>query len=570
MKNFYNIKLFLELIGKTRKNKFSLVVCLLFLQSILEALGIGLVIPLVNLLLNEEYFDKINLEFLSEFSKREIVFFFLLIVFIFFIIKGVILYLITRISFKFIYEIQTYIKNKVFEKYINLDYSIFSQKKTSELISNLSVNMTLFTQTFVTPLMLAITECLILLSVMSVLIYFHPKSFLILSFFLIFVILLYMATLKNYLQKLGSEKEKNEDLQIKVINNAVGSIKISKFYYFQNLLLRDFSKFNKISSSSHGKLVTSQQVPRILLEILGFMGISIVILFLLLIGENNVKIISTVALFTAAAFRIIPSINRLIFSLQGLTFSDSILNTLKKEIEQDSNNKNIKISKKEIFIKNNIKLKNICFSYPAVNNYVLNDLNFDLTLGQSIGVSGKSGIGKSTFLDVLTGLHIPNKGEIYIDEKKINTDKYEWFKNFTYVTQNNFMFDDTLLNNIVLNDKNYDISRIKRILQALSLEEFVEAHPDKEMMLVGEKGSKLSGGQLQRIGIARAIYSNPSIIIMDEPTSALDMETEKFILKNIKNVCKSTFLIVSHKEATLEHCDIVYKFDETGKLEKKI
>ena len=211
--------------------------------------------------------------------------------------------------------------------------------------------MTLFTQTFVTPLMLAITECLILLSVMSILIYFHPKSFLILSFFLIFVILLYMATLKNYLQKLGSEKEKNEDLQIKVINNAVGSIKISKFYYFQNLLLRDFSKFNKISSSNHGKLVTSQQVPRILLEILGFMGISIVIIFLLLIGENNVKIISTVALFTAAAFRIIPSINRLIFSLQGLTFSDSILNTLKKEIEQDSNNKNIKISKKEIFIK---------------------------------------------------------------------------------------------------------------------------------------------------------------------------------------------------------------------------
>ena len=98
----------------------------------------------------------------------------------------------------------------------------------------------------------------------------------------------------------------------------------------------------------------------------------------------------------------------------------------------------------------------------------------------------------------------------------------------------------------------------------------MEAHPDKEMMLVGEKGSKLSGGQLQRIGIARAIYSNPSIIIMDEPTSALDMETEKFILKNIKNVCKSTFLIVSHKEGTLEHCDIVYKFDETGKLEKKI
>ena len=137
-------------------------------------------------------------------------------------------------------------------------------------------------------------------------------------------------------------------------------------------------------------------------------------------------------------------------------------------------------------------------------------------------------------LDVLTGLHIASRGEIYIDEKKINTDKYEWFKNFAYVTQNNFMFDDTLLNNIVLNNKNYDISRIKKILQALSLEEFVEAHPDKEMMLVGEKGSKLSGGQLQRIGIARAIYSNPSIIIMDEPTSALDMETEKFLLKNIK------------------------------------
>ena len=177
----------------------------------------------------------------------------------------------------------------------------------------------------------------------------------------------------------------------------------------------------------------------------------------------------------------------------------------------------------------------MCFKYQNDSENIINNLNFALKVGESVGIFGQSGVGKTTFLDLLVGLQRPTAGKIIIDKKTVNFYESKWLSNFGYVTQNNYMFDDTLLRNITLNKK-IDSDLVRTILELLQLTKLVENHKDKLNMLIGERGVRLSGGQAQRVGIARAIYHNPKILIMDEPTSSLDIETESYIIKNIRKI----------------------------------
>jgi ATP-binding cassette subfamily C protein len=378
-----------------------------------------------------------------------------------------------------------------------------------------------------------------------------------------------MKLFHKYIKALGSKKEEYEQLQIKVINESVGSIKISRIFGIQDLLKKDFFKFNSLASTAHGNLSAIQQLPRIAIEVLAFVVLSSLIIFLILTGENFASIIPAIGLFSAAAFRIIPSINRLIFSLQGLSFSSSIIESIKNDINDVSlargtimeDNKNL------ILIEKELSLENVCFKYQNDSESIINNLNFTLKVGESVGIFGQSGVGKTTFLDLLVGLQRPTTGKIIIDKKIVNFYESKWLSNFGYVTQNNYMFDDTLLRNITLNKK-IDSDLVHTILEVLQLRKFVENHKDKLNMLIGERGVRLSGGQAQRVGIARAIYHSPKILIMDEPTSSLDIETESYIIKNIRKICQATLVIVSHRETAFAQCSSVFKLNDKGNLIK--
>jgi len=278
------------------------------------------------------------------------------------------------------------------------------------------------------------------------------------------------------------------------------------------------------------------------------------------------------AVFSACAFKIMPAINRLIFSLQGISFSTSIINEIKSFQNKyvESTDAILLLNfKKSIIIQNNISFIDVNFKYANEKKNIINNLNFELQLGQSIGILGKSGSGKTTFLDLLIGLQKPTNGKISIDSIELDASKNNWHKNFTYVTQNTFIFEGTLLSNITLNKSSFiDYDYIYKILDVLQLKEFVDSQKDKLNLILGERGLGLSGGQAQRIGIARAIYNQSKIMIMDEPTSALDVDTEDFIFKNLHKISKATNVIVSHKKSALQSCSIIYKFTSDGNLQK--
>jgi ABC-type multidrug transport system fused ATPase/permease subunit len=572
MKLFSNISFFFRVIEKKRQRYFFIIIFALLFQSLLEATSVGIVIPLLSSFLNPEYTTGILKNyfiFLKGYSQSGIIIILLVSIFFFFLFKALILYLITKYNFKFIYNIQIFLKDKIFSNYLSIDYGKLLLIKSNKLISNLSVNLAMFTNYFTTPLMFCITDLLIIFSVLIVLIIFYPKLFFIVFVFILITVFSFMKLFHKYIKSLGSKKEEYEQLQVKVINEAVGSIKISRIFGIQNLLKKDFFKFNSSASVAHGNLSAIQQLPRIAIEVLAFGVLSSLIIFLILTGESFANIIPALGLFSAAAFRIMPSVNRLIFSLQGLSFSSSIIESIKNDINHVSPDSSViaEDNKKLILIEKELSLENVCFKYQDDSANIINNLNFTIKIGESVGIFGQSGVGKTTFLDLLVGLQKPTSGKIIIDKQIVNYHDSKWFSNFGYVTQNNYMFDDTLLRNITLNKK-IDSDSVHKILELLQLTKLVENHKDKLNMLIGERGVRLSGGQAQRVGIARAIYHNPRILIMDEPTSSLDIETESYIIKNIRKICRATLVIVSHRETAFADCSLVFKLNDKGNFIK--
>jgi ABC-type bacteriocin/lantibiotic exporter with double-glycine peptidase domain len=281
------------------------------------------------------------------------------------------------------------------------------------------------------------------------------------------------------------------------------------------------------------------------------------------------EIVPALAIIAATAFRVLPAFSRLFQSLQGLKY-------FKKSVENiyDISKSNSEIvepvidKKKQIAFDNVIELKNIFFNYPNNENKIFQNLNFYIKKNEMIGVLGESGSGKSTFLDIFCGLLKPQNGEFFIDNKIVNTLDNSWRNNFAYVQQATTIFNESFKANIIL-DKLFDKKLFFKIISIVKLDNFLKKLPINIETKLGEFGSKISGGEAQRIGIARALYRSPSILIMDEPTSSLDNQTENDLVENLKVLKnKITIIIISHKINTLKNCDEIYEIKNKCMIKK--
>ena len=265
----------------------------------------------------------------------------------------------------------------------------------------------------------------------------------------------------------------------------------------------------------------------------------------------------------AAAFRILPSINIIISRSQYLNFAKPVIKNLKKKFYKISEKKTKTLNNINVSFDKNILLKNIYYNYPKNKNFVFSDLNFQLNKFESIGLMGESGSGKTTLINIITGLLRPTKGEILLDDKKtLNFQLYKSNQIIGYVPQQTYLLDDTIKNNIAFgqNEKEIDEKFMENIIELVELKKLLEKVSNGLDTVIGEKGIKLSGGQIQRIGIARALYVKPSLLILDEATNAIDDSTEKKIFSNLDTVKrKFTSIMVAHRKSSLVLCDKIYE-----------
>ena len=332
------------------------------------------------------------------------------------------------------------------------------------------------------------------------------------------------------------------------------------------MFLNIFDKVNWLSLKMGVYKNVISAIPRFWLEITFLVSLNVIILIIFYSNNSITNSLPIIGIFAAAAFRIMPSVGRIMVNLNILKTNLPVSEIVKNEIQNLE--KTTDLVSKDLDFKESICLKNIQFSYNTNDLEVLKNINIMIPKGSIIGISGNSGSGKSTLLDLLIGLIIPDKGEILIDSRPVKDNIKSWQKKIGYVSQDIFLINESFSKNIsyeIEEDKiNYE--KIKKIIKILGLDDFINNLPENLKSHVGERGIKMSGGQLKRIGIARALYKTPEMLILDETFSSLDIETEKNIMSEIKSFDKNlSIVIVSHRQSTLELCDKVYKL-ENGEI----
>ena len=351
---------------------------------------------------------------------------------------------------------------------------------------------------------------------------------------------------------------------IKILNKEV--------YFINNL----YEKLNKKKVAVIWFTFFSN-VPKLLLEFIIITSVCMLMFFLIKQQYSSTEIFEVIGIFVASAYRLLPSINKIQLSYHRILWGAPSVRVIYNQIKNLSYEKVKEISFNNKSIKNNfsfkkeITIKNVSFYYKKNSRFNIENINFNIKKGQSIGIVGQSGSGKSTILNIIIGLLKPQSGDIFFDEvniKNING----WNKSIGYVPQNVYLTDDTIFNNIAFGvgiDK-LKSRKVKNSIEKAQLKEFINSLPKKENTLVGEKGVRLSGGQVQRIGIARALYHNPSILVLDEASSALDYKTETDLMSSVNQLKgKTTMIIVTHRISTVEKCDKIIEIKK-GKIENII
>ena len=273
-----------------------------------------------------------------------------------------------------------------------------------------------------------------------------------------------------------------------------------------------------------------QTIPRYYLEFLAVISLTGLIFFLLFLNYTFNSLLVIVGLFAAAAFKILPSVNRILSSFVNMRYGLASVDVVYNDLKLDSSLNNIRNNTREkLSFKSQIKLQNIDFKYPNTNKLILKNLNLTIDANSTIGIVGKSGSGKTTLVDLIIGILSPNSGKIFVDDKEILKSMRAWQNNVGYIPQFIYLLDDTIKVNVALSGitKNIDDSLIHRAINLSNLTDFIKKLPMGVETKVGEFGVRLSGGQKQRIGIARALYNEHDLLVFDEATSSLDEDILK-------------------------------------------
>jgi ABC-type multidrug transport system fused ATPase/permease subunit len=558
---FRNLNKIFFIIDHKEKIKIFFLFNLILLISILEILGIGLILPLLYFLIDEKNILKFKeILFFSHLSNQQIFNISILTISIIFLTKFILTIFFQIKKNKIIFKLMHILLKKVYSKYLNQSYNFFLKKDSSFFVSNLSTQIPDIIYNFIMPSILLFSDILILFFIIVLLLVVDYKTILLISI-VGTVSFIFLRLVNNRIKKFGYLRILNEKRKTQNIQQSLLAIKETIIFNRQNYFLSKFNKFSIISTDLLSKYFFFLEMPKILLELIGFLFLILLILLFYNLGYSGKEIISVLAIFFICAYKILPSCNRIINSFQQIRFTGAAISSIYNEIK--SIKFDYQISEKFINVipfKKSISFRNISFKYNDSNKVIFKKFNLLIKKGEIIGISGKSGSGKTTFINILLGLLEPNSGEILVDNVNIKKNLKGWQKNIGFVPQIIHLLNNSIKENITLGFFERSTISLKKAIELSKIQNFVKNLKNKERTNIGEDGVKISGGQRQRLGIARAIYRNPQLLILDEPTSSLDNETEKKFINTILIMKrKKTIIIASHKDSVLKKCDRIIK-----------
>ena len=418
------------------------------------------------------------------------------------------------------------------------------------------------------------SECVVfvMLSAVLLLTNWQMLLFLVVVFGLITFVML--VVLKPRISCLGSANQKIQTRIAKWRIQAIYGIKDVKVLHRESFFADNYEESGKVGASVSRKYTVLNTIPRLFIETIFICSILLFLIIQILLGNDISNMIPMFTVFGLAAVRLMPSVNRINTAITEISYCSPCLDYVYEnmninELSKKTNQALLPVDPdKDMQLRREIALKDITYAYPNTEKKIFDHADMVVPCGKSVGIMGPSGAGKSTIVDILLGLLKIQGGAITCDGVNIFDNYPAWLSQIGYIPQSIYLVDESIRNNIAFGiaDEEIDDERIWAVLEEAQLKDFILTLPDGLDTTIGDRGIRISGGQRQRLGIARALYHNPSILVFDEATSALDNDTEAAVMEAINSFHgKKTMVIIAHRLNTIEKCDIVYKVDE-GKI----
>ena len=572
------IKQFPTILNRNLKIKLIINLFFLILMPFLELVSIGSVGAVVLFVIDlEKYFhlipEYIVQNYLIDYQKVKILYFFGFLMISVIFLKNIFILYYSYWESTLRRSISAYHSKLLFSSFVNESYLEHTMTSSSDKQNNI-LNQSSKCSDYIFNSVMLLKEILIAVILLTSLVFINFEATISLFLIGIFISLIFYIFSQKKTKLIGKiAKEKEFDL-IDIVKNMFQGFKIIILYGKKNFYEKKFNEIIFFKNKYEVWQQVIQKIPRLIFELV-FAAVIVFILVGFINKDEDIKNILPFLIFLSLiSIRLLPifvNINVIISTLKYLEKPvEDLIDVLSKKCKVISfqNKINTKNNYKFENIEK-IEIKNLSFTYSNKDSMIIENISFKLKSNEMYALVGKTGAGKSTMLDLIVGMLTPVEGIILANDVDISNNFINWQKNVSYVPQDNFLLDDSILNNICFLDENIDKQRFNKVIEQAELSEFINSLPDKEKTIVGDQGLRISGGQKQRLGLARALYHNKKFLAFDEATSAVDSETEYSIMSTLQKVKKDKIIIIiAHREATINACDAVLNLP-SGKISVK-
>lgn len=572
-----------KLLNRKQKVRIVILLGLIFVGGLLETVGVTMVLPLLNAITDPETFakNKYVIYFMDLFHMTELSQFIILLIFLViavFVFKNVYLLLQYYLQGRFINRNRCRTSGNLLALYLNRPYEYFLYTDTPTILRTIYGDMdNVFNLLF--QCMNLATEIIVAICISVVIVIIDPMMTLLIVVLLLSATVFISKVIKRKLKVIGNNCRETQAELYKWILQSSNGIKDVKVFGKERFFTDGYNEAAwKYAGYQTWNSVYSN-VPRLLIETVAIIGILLYIAISIVSGNDAKNMIGLIGAFGVAALRLLPSVNRINTYMANISYFEPALEYIYdtvdmqelKDIPAVLKKKDKEKKKASLSMFGKINLQDITYAYPNTEKKIFDRASMEIPFGKSVGIVGSSGAGKTTIVDILLGLLRLQEGTIECDGVDIFPNMSAWLANIGYIPQNIFMLDDSIRKNVAFGvpDELIDDERIWAVLEEAQLKEYVEQLDEGLDSEIGERGVRISGGQKQRLGIARALYHNPELLVFDEATSALDNDTETAIMEAVEKLHgRKTMVIIAHRLRTIENCDIIYEVKD-GKIIKQ-
>ncbi len=559
----YNLKNLWDLLSKKERNKALIFTILILCQVLLETLSIGALYPFFLTLFGSEAQISqetwFNFEIIQNLIKGQSVFINLsLVIFLIFLLKNIFLIFVVHWTQTFEREIKLRLKKKLLNIYLLKDYMFHVSRVTAKLVRNINTATdTIMMSTRVG--MIFLTDVMMLLGLVTLMSIINFKFVLSGLIVVVFFSIMYFYFFKKILIKFGEFTFEYQGEALKKLLQTFSMIKEIKIFRKENYFIQSFYDEEKKFQFFQRKAYIIRSYLKPFFEVLFIVSLLVFFNYNTLENGSIANTLPQLAIFSIILLRLLPSISKIINSLQKQNQYQATIDSVKDDLTINLDDlKSLNYNHIDLKDFKSMELKDISFKYPDKNEFILENFFLQINKGEYIGIIGQSGSGKSTLIDIIVGLLNPEKGQISFNNQNVDTKNPEWKNLFSYVPQTVNLFNDSLFTNITFesDEKKVDKEKLNQSIKHSGLNNFIAKHNNDLKINLGEIGGKISGGERQRVSIARALYKNTEIIIFDEAFNSLDSDTKNDILLEVSKLSKvKTIISISHSEEDLKDCD---------------